>query len=41
MALYQPRVVDARIDRLFEELPAISLEGARGVGKTTTALVLT
>ena len=31
------RIVDAQIDRLFAELPAISLEGPRGVGKTTTA----
>ena len=29
------RVVDTRIDALFAELPAISIEGARGVGKTT------
>ncbi len=37
MVFYGPRIVDARIEKLFGELPAISLEGARGVGKTTTA----
>ena len=37
MAFYGPRVVDAQIDALFTALPAISVEGARGVGKTTTA----
>ena len=37
MAFYGKRVVDTRIDALFAELPAISIEGARGVGKTTTA----
>ena len=34
---YASRVIDARIDELWAELPAISIEGARGVGKTTTA----
>lgn len=34
---YAPRVIDGRIDELWAELPAISIEGARGVGKTTTA----
>ena len=37
MVFYRPRVVDRQIGELFEELPAISLEGARGVGKTTSA----
>lgn len=37
MALYRRRIVDASLDTLFAELPAISIEGARGVGKTTTA----
>lgn len=37
MAFYGRRVVDGEIDTLFAELPAISVEGARGVGKTTTA----
>ena len=34
---YLPRVVDAEIDELFSQLPAIVIEGARGVGKTETA----
>jgi len=34
---YQPRVVDAELDALFSGLPAVSLEGAKGVGKTATA----
>ena len=37
MAFYGHRIVDTQIETLFGELPAISLEGARGVGKTTTA----
>ena len=37
MAFYGQRIVDGQIDTLFAELPAISIEGARGVGKTTTA----
>ena len=38
MDFYARRVVDTQIRSLFAELPAISIEGARGVGKTTTAL---
>lgn len=34
---YIPRVVDAEIDQLFGELPAIALEGPKAVGKTETA----
>lgn len=34
---YASRVIDGRMDELWAELPAISIEGARGVGKTTTA----
>ncbi len=37
MAFYGQRIVDSLIDALFAELPAISIEGVRGVGKTTTA----
>lgn len=33
---YQPRVVDAELDQLLPQLPAIALEGAKGVGKTAT-----
>lgn len=35
---YIPRIVDHELDELIEGLPAISLEGPRGVGKTETAL---
>jgi len=38
MAAYQPRVVDRELDELLDGLPAISLEGPKGVGKTATAL---
>ncbi len=34
---YRPRVVDQVLDELFPALPAIALEGAKGVGKTATA----
>ena len=34
---YQPRVVDAPLRELVEGLPAVSVEGAKGVGKTATA----
>ena len=35
---YVPRIVDHELDELLVGLPAISLEGPRGVGKTETAL---
>jgi predicted AAA+ superfamily ATPase len=35
---YQPRVVDAQLDGLLAELPAIALDGPKGVGKTETAV---
>lgn len=35
---YQRRVVDDELDELFADLPAIALEGSKGVGKTRTAL---
>lgn len=35
---YVRRIVDEELDVLLPALPAISLEGARGVGKTSTAL---
>lgn len=38
MAGYIERVVDRELDELLEELPAVSLEGPRAVGKTETAL---
>ena len=34
---YRRRVVDEELDELMSELPAIALEGPRGVGKTATA----
>lgn len=37
MALYSPRIVDAELDELLRALPAIALEGPKGVGKTATA----
>lgn len=35
--VYQPRIVDDELDELFSALPAIALDGPRGVGKTSTA----
>ncbi|WP_353865363.1 ATP-binding protein [Svornostia abyssi] len=37
MSAYRPRVIDAELDELFGPLPAIAIEGAKGVGKTATA----
>ncbi|MGH7866781.1 MAG: ATP-binding protein [Candidatus Dormibacteraceae bacterium] len=37
MTEYLPRLVDAELDELIEGLPAISVEGPKGVGKTATA----
>lgn len=37
MTEYLPRIVDAELDELAQGLPAISLEGPKGVGKTATA----
>ncbi len=37
MSTYVPRVVDDEIDALIQSLPALSLEGPKGVGKTRTA----
>jgi predicted AAA+ superfamily ATPase len=34
---YHRRIIDADLDELLDALPAISLEGAKGVGKTATA----
>lgn len=38
VAPYLPRIVDGELDELLQALPAIALEGAKGVGKTETAL---
>jgi predicted AAA+ superfamily ATPase len=35
--VYQRRIIDEALDTLFPHLAAIALEGAKGVGKTTTA----
>jgi len=35
--VYIERIVDQELDELLPQLPAISLEGAKGVGKTETA----
>ena len=35
---YHRRVIDTVLDRFLEELPAVLLDGPKGVGKTTTAL---
>ena len=37
MRPYTPRIVDAELDELQAGLPAIALEGPKGVGKTATA----
>lgn len=37
MTTYVPRVVDVELDELLQALPALSLEGPKGVGKTETA----
>lgn len=34
---YSPRLLDSILDTFFAELPAVALEGAKGVGKTATA----
>jgi predicted AAA+ superfamily ATPase len=36
-AQYQPRIVDGELDELMASLPALLIEGAKGVGKTATA----
>ena len=35
---YQTRVVDQELDELHPQLPAIAIQGPKGVGKTATAL---
>lgn len=35
---YTRRIIDAELDALLPALPAIAIEGAKGVGKTSTAL---
>ena len=38
MAAYLPRVVDSELDELLAGLPAVAVEGPKGVGKTATAM---
>lgn len=38
MSPYQRRVLDSELDELMPGLPAISIEGPKGVGKTATAM---
>lgn len=35
---YLPRAIDTALHELLEDVPAVSLDGAKGVGKTETAL---
>lgn len=35
---YLPRLLEGRVETLFEELPALLIVGARAVGKTTLAV---
>lgn len=35
--VYVPRIVDSELDNLVRDLPALSIEGPKGVGKTATA----
>ena len=37
MQSYRPRIVDAGLNALLADLPAVSIEGPKGVGKTETA----
>lgn len=37
MNAYVPRIVDAELDELLRWLPAVAIEGPKGVGKTATA----
>ncbi len=35
--VYQRRIIDDELDELFPALAAIAIDGAKGVGKTSTA----
>lgn len=37
MSIYTPRILDGELDELLGALPAVALEGPKGVGKTATA----
>lgn len=34
---YLPRYLDSELEELLSELPALAIDGAKGVGKTETA----
>ena len=34
---YEQRILDRELDELLSSLPALAIEGAKGVGKTATA----
>lgn len=38
MSKYATRIIDSQLDALLPELTAVSIDGAKGVGKTATAL---
>jgi uncharacterized protein len=38
MVTYRRRVLDEQLDQVFGQLPAVAIEGPKGVGKTATAL---
>jgi predicted AAA+ superfamily ATPase len=37
---YIPRIVDSQLTRMLEDLPAVAVDGPKGVGKTSTAAQL-
>ncbi len=34
---YLRRIIDSELDELFDEIPALAIDGLKGIGKTTTA----
>lgn len=34
---YLPRIIDGELDELFDQVPAIAIDGVKAIGKTTTA----
>lgn len=38
MSVYRRRILDDQLDEVFHQLPAVAIEGPKGVGKTQTAL---
>jgi len=37
MMEYLRRIIDSELDELFDEIPALAIDGLKGIGKTTTA----